>query len=74
MIMNSFAVFPTMQLRGSKRVSDFVFSCFIINYSYFKTSFKNPEENEVMWVIYLASFISSRSAKNTARGLESLLR
>ena len=26
----------------------------------------------MMWVIYLAFFISSRSAKDTARGLESL--
>ena len=60
-----------MQLRGSKRASDLVFSCFIINYSYFKTSLKN---RRMTWVIYLASFIYSGSAKNIARGLESLLR
>ena len=41
MIINIFAVLPSMQLRSSKRVSDFVFSSFIINYSFLKTSFKN---------------------------------
>ena len=74
MIINSFALLPTMQLRSSKRVSDLLLSCFIINYSFFKTSFIQKSENDMTWVIYLAFFTSSRYAENVARGLESLLK
>ena len=72
MIMNSFVVPHTMQLQDSKRVREFVFSCFIINYSYFE-NFLKKSDNGMMWVIYLASFISSRSGESIACVLESLL-